>query len=85
MKTGGGFENLRESFARKFGTEIPLNLEKDYATHIPVEKMIDIIMKASEKIEIDSFLVLEHFQFTHAEIKKYLKKNKKKDKDFLGK
>ena len=75
MKTGEIFENLRESFAMKFGKEILLNLETEYPTHIPVEKMIDIIMKASMKMEIDSSLVLEHFQFTQAEINKYLAKS----------
>ncbi len=82
MKTSGSFENLRESFARKFGKEIPLNLETDYPTHIPVEKMIEIIVKASKKVKIDSALALEHFQFTHEEIKNYFAKSNIKSESF---
>jgi hypothetical protein len=74
MKRGDRLKDLRESFKRNFLTELPIELDQDYPTHIPVEKMIEIVFEASEKAGIDSYLVLKHFQFTEDEIKDYFKR-----------
>jgi len=42
-----------------------------YPTHIPVEVMIDKVVKASEKAGIPIHMVLKHFKFAEDEIEKY--------------
>lgn len=74
MKRGDRLKDLRESFKKNFLKELPIELAQDYPTHIPVEKMIEIVFEASEKAGIDSYLVLKHFQFTEQEIKDYFEK-----------
>jgi hypothetical protein len=67
-------KNLKESFKKKFTKDIPIEIEQNYPTHIPVEEMIEIVCVASKKIGIDSYVVLKHFQFTEEEIKAYFQK-----------
>jgi|MudIll2142460700_1097286.scaffolds.fasta_scaffold477282_2 hypothetical protein len=62
-------KNLKESFKKKFTKDIPIEIEENYPTHIPVAEMIEIVYAASKKIGIDSYVVLKHFQFTDEEIK----------------
>jgi len=67
-------KNLKESFKKKFTKDIPIEIEQDYPTHMPVAEMIEIVCAASKKIGIDSYVVLKHFQFTEEEIKAYFQK-----------
>lgn len=67
-------KNLKESFKKKFTKDIPIEIAQNYPTHIPVAEMIEIVCAASEKIGIDSYVVLKHFQFTDNEIKAYFQK-----------
>ncbi|HZV47111.1 MAG TPA: hypothetical protein VFG06_07195 [Thermodesulfovibrionales bacterium] len=67
-------KNLKESFKKKFSKDIPIEIEQNYPTHIPVAEMIEIVCAASKKIGIDSYVVLKHFQFTEEEIKAYFQK-----------
>jgi len=62
-------KNLEESFKEKFKKDIPIEIQQDYPTHISVAEMIEIVCAASNKIGIDSYVVLKHFQFTEEEIK----------------
>jgi len=80
MKRGNRLQDLKGSFKRKFFKELPIELGQDYPTHIPVEKMIEIVFEASKKVKMDSYLVLKHFQFTEEEIKDYVKRVGKKPK-----
>jgi hypothetical protein len=70
-------KDLRESFKRVFFKELPIELDQDYPTHIPVEKMIEIVFESSKKAGIDSYLALKHFEFTEEEIRDYLERLKK--------
>jgi hypothetical protein len=63
-----------ESFKKKFLEELPIELSEEYPTHIPVGTMIGIVFEASKKAEIDSYLVLKHFQFTEKEIRDYFER-----------
>jgi hypothetical protein len=67
-------KNLKDSFREKFSKDIHIEIEQDYPTHISVEEMIEIVYEASEKIGMNSYIVLKHFQFTEEEIKGYVKK-----------
>ncbi len=67
-------KNLKESFKKKFMKDIPLEIEEDYPTHVAISEMINIVCAASKKIEIDSYMVLKHFQFTEEEIKDHFQK-----------
>lgn len=60
--------NLRESFKEKFLKDIPLEIDETFPTHISVEKMIEIVYEAANKIGVDCYPVLKHFQFTEDEI-----------------
>jgi hypothetical protein len=71
--------NLIESFRKKFARDIPIEIERGYPTHMPVEKMIVIVYEASEKMGMDGYAVLKHFQFTEEEIKAYGKKSRVSD------
>ena len=75
--------NLIEPFKDIFLKELPIELTEDYPTHIPVETMIEIVFKASKKAGEDSYLVLNHFQFTDEEIETVLKDSGKKLKSKL--
>jgi hypothetical protein len=70
-------KNLLESFKETFSRELPVELNEDCPTHIPVGKMIQIVFEASKKAGIESRLVLRHFQFTEEEIGDFLKKSEK--------
>jgi len=70
-------KDLKESFKRVFFKELPIELDQDYPTHIPVGKMLEIIFEASKKARIDSYLALKHFQFTEEEIKDYFERLEK--------
>jgi len=61
--------SLKESFKKRFAKDIPLEIEEDYPTHVPVNRMIEIVCAASEKIGIDRYLALKHFKFTEEEIR----------------
>jgi hypothetical protein len=74
MKRGDRLKDLKESFKKKFSKELPIELNEDYPTHIPVGTMIGIVFEASKKAGIDSYLVLKHFQFTEEEIKDYFER-----------
>lgn len=63
------YGNLEESFKEKFKKDIPIEIEQGCPTHIPVTEMIEIVCAASNKIGMDSYVVLRHFQFTEEEIK----------------
>jgi hypothetical protein len=67
-------KNLKESFKKKFTKDIPIEIEQNCPTHMPVAEMIEIVCAASKKIGIDSYVVLKHFQFTDEEIKAYFQK-----------
>jgi hypothetical protein len=57
-----------ESFKATFSKELPLELDRNYPTHVPVETMMRIVFEASRKADIDGIIVLRHFQFTEKEI-----------------
>ena len=63
-----------ESFKETFSEELPVGLNEDYPTHIPVVIMIEIVFEASKKAGIESGLVLRHFQFTEEEIGDFFEK-----------
>jgi hypothetical protein len=67
-------KNLKESFKDKFNKEISIELDRDCPTHIPVERMIEIVFEASKKEGMDSYLALKHFQFTEEEIRGYFER-----------
>jgi hypothetical protein len=67
-------KNLKESFKKKFTKDIPIEIDQNRPTHMPVAEMIEIVCAASKKIGIDSYVVLKHFQFTDEEIKAYFQK-----------
>ena len=69
MKRGFRMKHLEESFKEKFKKDIPIEIEQDYPTHIPVAEMVEIVCAASKKIGMDSYVVLKHFQFAEEEIK----------------
>ena len=71
-------ENLNKSCKQLFFKGLPVELDQDYPTHIPVEKMIEIFFKASRKAGMDSYSVLKDFQFTEEEIKECFKRVKVK-------
>jgi hypothetical protein len=74
MKRGNRLENLKESFKKKFFIELPIDIDQDYSTHVSVEEMIEIVYNASTKVDLDSYLVLKHFQFTDKEIENYFER-----------
>jgi hypothetical protein len=78
MKRGLTMTNLIESFRKKFARDILIEIEQDHPTHLPVEEMIAIVYEASEKIGMDSYAVLKHFQFTDEEIKDYVKRPRRR-------
>lgn len=59
-----------ESFEMNLVEELTIELAH-YPTHMPVEVMIDKVVKASEKAGIPIYLVLKHFKFAGEEIEKY--------------
>ncbi len=63
-----------ESFKDNFLKELPIEINEDYVTHIPVETMIEIVFEASQKAGKDIYSVLKHFQFTDEEIVGILKR-----------
>ena len=63
-------ENLKDSFAMDLVKELTIELEH-YPTHMPVEVMIDKVVRASEKAGIPTYLVLKHFKFADDEIERY--------------
>ena len=72
-------KDLKESFKKNFPKELPIELDQDYPTHIPVGTMIEIVFEASKKAGIDSYLVLKHFQFTEKEIRDYFERLEKRN------
>ena len=62
-------KQLEKTFKEKFGKELPLKLTPHHPTHIPVEQMMQMVVKASLEGGFDSYLTLKHFQFTDKEIK----------------
>ncbi len=72
-------KDLKESFKKNFSKELPIELDQDYPTHIPVGTMIEIVFEASKKAGIDSYLVLKHFQFTEEEIRDYFERLEKRN------
>jgi hypothetical protein len=62
-------KNLRESFKKRFTQDIPIEIEDDYPTHVPIKEMIEIVAAASQKIGMDRYAVLKHFKFTEEEIR----------------
>jgi hypothetical protein len=67
-------ENLKEVCKSFFFKELPIELDQSYHTHIPVEKMIEIVFAASKKAGMDSYSVLKDFEFTEEEIKDYFER-----------
>ena len=55
-----------------------IELDLDCPTHIPVEKMIEIVFQASQKQGLDAHLALKHFRFTEEEIRDYFERIDKK-------
>ena len=78
MKRGGRLINLTESFKGNFLKELPIELNEDYATHIPVVTMIEIVFEASKKANMDSYSVLKDFEFTDEEIRDYFERLEKR-------
>jgi hypothetical protein len=70
VKRGEDMENMKDSFAMNLVKELTVELAY-YPTHIPVEVMIDKVVKASEKAGIPTYLVLKHFRFADDEIERY--------------
>jgi hypothetical protein len=62
-------KNLKESFKKKFTKDIPFEIEENYPTHVPINEMMEIVCAASQKIGMDSYVVLKHFKFTEEEIR----------------
>jgi hypothetical protein len=62
-------ENLKEACKSFLLKEPHIELDHNYPTHIPVEKMIHLVFEASKKMGTDSYSVLRDFQFTEEEIK----------------
>jgi len=67
-----------ESFKDNLLKELPIELDQNYPTHIPVEKMIEIVFEASKKANMDSYSVLKDFEFTDEEIRDYFEKLEKR-------
>ena len=67
-------KELEKSFKNTFGKELPIELDLNCPTHIPIGEMIDIVIRASIKVGIDSYLALKHFQFTDEEINEYFER-----------
>jgi hypothetical protein len=67
-----------ESFKDNFLKELPIELNEDYPTHIPVGIMIELVCKASKKAGKDSYLALKHFRFTDEEIRDYFERLEKR-------
>ncbi len=72
-------ENVKELFKQLFFKELSVELDRDYPTHTPVGKMIEIVFEASRKAGMDSYSVLKDFQFTEEEIKDYFERVKGKN------
>ena len=64
-------KELEKTFKEKFGKELPIELVPHHPTHIPVEQMMHMVVKASMEGGFDSYLALKHFQFTDNEIKAF--------------
>ena len=69
-------ENMKDLFKQHFFKELTVELNQNYSTHTPVEKMIEIVFEASRKAGMDSYSVLKDFQFTEEEIKNYFERKK---------
>jgi hypothetical protein len=67
-------ENLKETNKGFFFKGLYIELDENYPTHIPVEKMIEIVFEASKKAGMDSYSVLRDFEFTEEEVKNYFEK-----------
>jgi hypothetical protein len=72
-------ENLKEACKSFFLEEPHIELDQNYPTHIPVEKMIELVFEASKKMGMDSYLVLRDFEFTEEEIKDYFERTSRKN------
>jgi hypothetical protein len=67
-------ENLKEACKSFLVKEPHIELAQNYPTHIPVEKMIELVFEASKKMGTDSYSVLKDFEFTEEEIKDYFER-----------
>ena len=67
-------ENLEGSFEEAFLKALSVELDRDYPTHIPVDKMIQIVFDASQKAGIDSGRAMRQFRFTEKEIGDFLQR-----------
>lgn len=66
-----------ESFKETFSKELPIELDENYPTHIPVGTMLEIVFEASKKAGMDSVTVLRHFRFTEQEIGDFFERFRK--------
>ena len=48
-------KQLEKTFKEKFGKELPLKLTPHHPTHIPVEQMMQMVVKASLEGGFDSY------------------------------
>jgi hypothetical protein len=75
-------KNVKNSFKQLSFKELSINLDqkldRDYSTHTPVDKMMEIVFEASRNAGMDTYSVLKEFQFTDEEIEDYLKRAKGK-------
>lgn len=62
---------MEELFKNTFGKELSRELDLNHPTHIPIEEMIYIVIRAAIKMGIDTYSALKHFQFTDEEIGQY--------------
>ena len=72
-------ENLKEACKGFLLKEPHIELDQNYPTHIPVEKMIHLVFEASKKMGLDVYSMLRDFEFTEEEIKDCFKRVSRKN------
>ncbi len=72
-------ENLKEACKSFLLKEPHIELDQNYPTHIPVEKMVELVFEASTKMRMDSYSVLRDFEFTEEEIIDYFERVSRKN------
>ena len=65
---------MKEARKGLFFKELDIELDQNYSTHIPVEKMIEIVFEASKKAGMDSYSIFKDSEFTEEEIKNYFER-----------
>jgi hypothetical protein len=72
VEEGVNMTNMKKSFQEIFSRDIPVEIQEDYPTHVPINEMLKIICAASQTIGMDCYVALKHFKFTEEEIRDHL-------------